>query len=510
MKKISWLLCAVVVALLGLAIIGYAAPNDGEGAAKDLTADAVFSYEKDDWFDDNYESYASIEGGKTIEIETQEVIAGIYLRYDKIPTGELTITAGESEVTLAPDFLHKYIDLGALFGELPREVSLTWSEKTVIADLFVLGKGALPDYVQVWEEMCDEADLLLAPTHADDDQLFFLGILPYYAGELGYEVQVVYFTNHNNVHDRPHELLNGLWTVGVTRYPLIAEMKDAWNGETKTLEYGYRKFEEAGWSKQELVDFWVQTIRRFKPQVIVGHDVNGEYGHPQHMVNTDTLREALLVSGSAEYVIEDSDLAPYTPEKVYLHLWEEDKITMDWDKPLEAFGGKTGYEVSRLGYACHESQQWTWFTRWIKGNNGEFTSATQIGTYSPCEYGLYFTSVGKDTVGGDFFEHVTVRSQIPPETEPPVTQPPVTEPPATDPPQTESPETQGQTTVSPETPPVETSGVLSDVPADPGVSETSEPSPVDGEKMLLLALFGGMFLIGGALILSGIMTKVRK
>ena len=37
--------------------------------------------------------------------------------------------------------------------------------------------------------------------------------------------------------------------------------------------------------------------------------------------------------------------------------------------------------------------------------------ATDILTYSPCNYGLYYTSVGNDVVGGDFFENVKTYEQ---------------------------------------------------------------------------------------------------
>ena len=120
--------------------------------------------------------------------------------------------------------------------------------------------------------------------------------------------------------------------------------------------------------------------------------------------------------------------------KTYLHLYGENKITMNWDIPLSRFGGMTAYEVSKLGYACHLSQQYTWFTKWLKGSGDSYTSATQIKSYKPTEYGLYRTTVGCDTVGGDFFENLTVRSKLPPDTDTetaPVTEPetmPVTYP----------------------------------------------------------------------------------
>ena len=44
--------------------------------------------------------------------------------------------------------------------------------------------------------------------------------------ERGLKVQVVYMTNHNDTQSRPHELLNGLWVVGIRHYPVISDFPD--------------------------------------------------------------------------------------------------------------------------------------------------------------------------------------------------------------------------------------------------------------------------------------------
>ena len=69
--------------------------------------------------------------------------------------------------------------------------------------------------------------------------------------------------------------------------------------------------------------------------------------------------------------------------------------------------GKTAYEVSKEGYSKHMSQQWTWFTGWINGKNDNYTKATEIKTYSPLKYGLYYSAVGEDVEKNDMFENIT-------------------------------------------------------------------------------------------------------
>ena len=90
-----------------------------------------------------------------------------------------------------------------------------------------------------------------------------------------------------------------------------------------------------------------------------------------------------------------------------MHLYEKNKIVMDYDEASDYFGGKTPFQMSQQGFLCHASQQGTWFKKWIFGKNGEITKASQITKYSPCNYGLYFTAVGEDTLKNDMLENIT-------------------------------------------------------------------------------------------------------
>lgn len=390
-------------------------------AAADITHDAVFA-PSDAALTDGAESTHSVyRAGSAIKIQSDEPIFAIYVKFDREPP-EWTLSANGVSVRCGTDgFWHEFCDVRELCGAAS-EVELCFDTADAeICDIYVFSEGEIPDWVQRWEAADGYADLALFTTHADDEQLFFLGVLPYYAGELGYEVQVIYFTNHLNTRNRPHELLNGLWTVGVRRYPVIGELGDYWDGYNETPEYSYAAAAREGLTRDDLVAFQTRMLRRFRPQVVIGHDINGEYGHPQHKINTDTLMSALELSGDATYMPDDAAIyGIWDVPKTYLHLYGENRITMDWDKPLANFGGMTAYEVSKLGYACHLSQQYAWFTDWIKGKYDQYTKATDIRSYKPTEYGLYRSLVGIDTVGGDFFENITARSTLPPETEPPV------------------------------------------------------------------------------------------
>ena len=357
--------------------------------------------------DDNVSTYVNLPGNSSITISHVDGIRNLYILWNKIP-GSWTYTInGVSYEAGADGFLHEYVQL----PETTAEISIDIPEGgAALTDIHCFGEGAVPEWVQIWEPSCDRADILLLSTHADDEHLFFAGILPYYAGERGGEVQVVYMTNHWDTVSRPHEQLNGLWTVGVRNYPIVGPFPDdaASLGSKResvetVLQRALRVYDE-----EALTEFQVEMIRRFQPQVVIGHDEAGEYRHGAHIVNTFTLKKALEMSGDGTYYPDLAEkYGTWDVPKTYLHLYGENQIVMDWDIPLESFGGLTAFEVSKLGYGCHLSQQWTWFTRWVDRDK-----AAHIDTYSPCHYGLYRSTIGEDIGKKDFLENIiTYREQ---------------------------------------------------------------------------------------------------
>lgn len=359
-------------------------------------------------------TYSKTSKETSVTVAREDGIGFLYLIFDRVPQ-PWTVTEDSSGWTKACGtygFLHEYVEVEGA----PKELILTFPEGTVIADIYVFSQGKIPDWVQTWEPPCEKADLLLVSSHSDDEQLFFAGVLPYYAGELGYEVQVAYVVQHFAVgksqnHVRPHEQLNGLWTVGVRHYPVMSEFPDLY-AESKDREIAFNQaldvFGKYGYTYDDFVAYMVENFRRFKPLVVVSHDLNGEYGHGTHVLCSSAITDAIEVA-KEENAFPDSaeKYGTWGVEKVYLHLYQENQIVMDWDVPLEQFEEKSAFEVTRDGFDCHKSQHWTWFYKWIYGKEGKpIHKASDIKKYSPCKYGLYYTSVGLDEVGGDFFEHV--------------------------------------------------------------------------------------------------------
>ncbi len=369
--------------------------------APDLTPSDISSIIHDN-------SAKTFETLSEITLSAESDIKSLYIVFRKTALG-FTVTANSESFYFEGKYLQYFANISDKFTGATNSITITFDDAVSVCEIFAFGEGELPPYVHNWNAPYEKADLLLFSSHADDEQLFFAGILPYYAGELGYRVQVAYFTDHKNEPGRRHELLDGLWTVGIRNYPVISDYLDKYS---TTYEGALTNLEAQGYTEDDVIAYQTMLLRRFKPLVAIGHDLKGEYGHGQHMLNAGTLIKAVELAAD-ENAYPDSVLTcgTWNTPKLYLHLYEENQIILNWDTPLESFNGKTAFNVSQEGFNCHSSQHNTWFNTWLNGSNGTNTTAANIKQHSPCQFGLYRSTVGEDINKNDFFENITVYAE---------------------------------------------------------------------------------------------------
>lgn len=339
--------------------------------------------------DNNYYTYVDINMNDTIELYSPKPISSAYIIYSlKAKAGNLSYS-DNWQLVGEKGFLHEYIPLDGK----TKTFDLTYKEDVTIKEIFVFD-GDTPDWVEKWERPCEDADILLFSAHSDDEHLFFAGLIPKMVDD-GKKIQVAYFTLHDNNPIRFDESLNGLWAAGLRNYPVYGIVKDkyAW-----TLKEAISNLKKTGLTMDDAISYEVDMIRRFKPEIVVSHDENGEYGHGQHRLTTYTLKEALKYVNDINY---KSTYEPFEPYKVYLHLYEENQIIMDYDIPLSSFGGKTAFRVSMNAFAKHETQQHILYGKWQK-----LDKATEIKQYSPLYYGLYYSTVGYENKDNDMFYNI--------------------------------------------------------------------------------------------------------
>ncbi len=283
-------------------------------------------------------------------------------------------------------FLHEYAALPGVteFRVVPRG---TGNASLWLTELFVLGPGDKPDWVQEWQPAPAKVDLMILSAHPDDEILFMGGTLPYYAGELKKNVVVCYMTY--GTQNRRSELLDGLWVCGVRTYPDIGTFEDEHCLKLNTA-YKY-------WKKTTVNKYITNLIRRYQPDVLISHDIEGEYGHGAHRLCADAVQTCILYAADATKYKDSLDTyGVWAVKKLYLHLYAKNPIVMDWRQPLDAFGGETAFDVAVRAYAKHVSQH----------GYKQFVVEPEDSPYSCFKFGLVHTMVGQDVVGGDFFENI--------------------------------------------------------------------------------------------------------
>lgn len=335
---------------------------------------------------------AKLLASAPVTLSAEQPFTRLYLRWSVPPVAytlrsdALTLSCGSEH------YLHELITL----PEPCTSVTLSLEEDAeplVLLESALFTDGLLPSWVQDWQPPLEQADLMVLSTHNDDDIIFFGGAEPYYAAERGMKVQVVYFTDQIAQFPRMNECLDALWYMGIRHYPVMGIFKDFKGGNQES----YYDFIPPAEGRAYLAE----NIRRFRPEVLLTQDVNGEYGHQEHIYMVSLLREVLEETADAgKYPESAARYGVWDIPKSYIHLWgdAETQTVMDWDVPLFSFGGLSGIEVAKNAYMHHASQ-------YAKGNH---PVEERSGRYSSYRFGLYRSLVGEDEAKNDLFEHLSI------------------------------------------------------------------------------------------------------
>ena len=300
--------------------------------------------------------------------------------------------------------LSEYDEAGTLIAALGEEdvfcaiyMCLPLSEETVklelvmygqnqeVSELRVFAPGGMPNGGQEWLPPVEKADIMFVAAHQDDELLFFGGAIPYYAVAEQRPCVVVWMANCSR--PRRKEGLNGLWAMGYANYPDCLFFRDS---HVDSIKEGLKLW---GGLDNVLTQL-VRRIRRYRPEVVVTHGLDGEYGHLQHQITAQYMLTAIEHAADASYDPQSyNQYGAWQVKKLYLHSYEENRMQMDWDTPLAELDGRSPIEVAEIGYAEHESQ-----------HNGFILRPH--GTYDNSLFGLYFSTVGLDEAGNDFMEHI--------------------------------------------------------------------------------------------------------
>ncbi len=330
--------------------------------------------------------YKSVKlpAGTFIRVTAWEDIGYLEVTFFKY-AADYTIWADGDEIERNYGFVH---DCTAL-PEGSRNLQLYFPNGAELSEITAYRSGEPPAELQLWNPPLDNGcDVLAFPTHADDDVLF-MGALIASARSEGRTVQACFITNHYDTAERTHEALDGLWALGVRNYPIIGSFPDLYS---RSLRYA-----ESQYDTDAMRGYIVESIRRFKPLVVLGHDFDGEYGHGAHMLSAKLLSEAVTLTDDPNYYPESYEkYGGYTPCKLFIHFYKQNSFTFDAKAPSERLGGKSPFEIAEYAYTFHKTQH-----KW------DF-AVTDYGTLDCRKWGLYFSTVGYDVEANDIFCNIPI------------------------------------------------------------------------------------------------------
>ena len=437
MKKLKWLLPLLLILLL---VTAFAEAEEAEDLTPKCTVKAVNNKNVVHITDGKYTSFW--ESGKTkkpwVTISSEKPIYGLYLCFQKLPDSYAVQKAsGDEWVTIAeggtPRFHHAFFELDGV--KKVRVISTMEKANSMgFNEIYAFGEGKVPEWVQRWEEPVDKAEILFMIAHPDDELLFTGGAIPTYAVEKGQKVEVVYFTSSNTT--RRSEALNGLWSMGVRNYPVFGSFADRYSNGKSVAAKANAAYKAAG-GKQKVLDWVNELFRRFKPEVVVTHGQKGEYGHAQHILMADASMKCFTLAADVNESPESArEYGTWQVKKLYLHQLGEDgnETVLDWNEPLEAFGGKTGAQLAAEAFALHVSQ------KGMGAGTGKNFKVFTVETTGAVDYPydhfvLQETTVGPDEAKDDFLEHIDTEEtaaagEPEPEEEKPAEEEPAEEEPA--------------------------------------------------------------------------------
>lgn len=251
------------------------------------------------------------------------------------------------------------------------------------------GAGQTPLDWHPWMPTAEKTDYLIVSMHPDDDVLFMGAVTPILS-DGGFTGSILYLSASER--ERVTEALNGAWTMGQRHYPLFGDLPDYPSIDKYKTRY------KDSFTVDLVMRSIVHAIRRVKPEVLITHSITGEYGHWQHIITSEAALVAVQNAADPSFDPASAEIyGTWQVKKLYRHLDEECVLTLDVERPLSSFEGKTAWDVAQEAYTCHKTQQ-----------DGRHKCSNE-GVYTLTRFSLVWSTVGEDARHDGFFENINER-----------------------------------------------------------------------------------------------------
>jgi len=317
-----------------------------------------------------------------ITVSADVVSETLTLEWTTIPAAFEVILDGES---VKVENLEGRISFAIETGGASEMVIRVSDAAAGICEARVYAEGRTPEVVHDWQSASGNVDMMVVVTHPGEEFLFFGGAIPLAAAE-GKEVLVVYMTDCGR--ERYAEAMDGLWAVGVRTHPVCLNLE---NGRAKEYEDAIDM-----WGLEETYEVLVELLRKYKPDVVLTHDIYGEGENNQRKLTSATLRRAvLLATDEGAYPDSSEQYGVWDVKKTYIHRYEGNVITLEADTPMELMNGWTLREMTAVGF----------------NKNRELMDDFDLKDgeeYDPYSYGMIRAADGlaEDVLKNSFFENI--------------------------------------------------------------------------------------------------------
>ena len=327
-----------------------------------------------------------------IKVPDSKIIDGILLKF-YYPDNNYSIKSYSQNGTLLNYFnglnynmFHKYFKLNYDTKEVLIFLYTNYPNYIGICTLRIYEMDKVGISVERWKPT-EKCDLMVISAHRDDELLFFGGTIPYYSFVKKKKTCTVYMCGEDI--RRIREAHASQWSMGINNYPIFMGFVGGFhNGINGTIN---------DWGGEEIVlSKIVEKIRKYKPDVIVTHDFEGEYGHPTHKTVPYLVVKAInLVGEKNKFIDTYKKYGIHEVKKLYIHLYKKNQVILNWNNREESLYNKTPFEVACIGYDKYYSQ-----------HNIFGMSFERVTKFPNNQYGLFYSKVGSDIKKDDFFENI--------------------------------------------------------------------------------------------------------
>lgn len=268
------------------------------------------------------------------------------------------------------------------------------------------------DFGRAYERRPAKATIMIIGAHPDDEGIFFGGAIPYYTQTLDVPTVFICMTSGDfslAPSVREAEMRNAAWVYGLRSHPIFPRFRDYWFGtDSDNVSGSWDIWNDNVLGNGDELDgrlkatrYIAAQIRKYRPEVVVGHDFEGEYGHSNHKAAAIATADGFAMA--ADPAVELEGLAVWQAKKLYIHNYDRDASALSklfhdhWETP--SIGGLTPREVANNGLSFHATQDTqTVSTAYLTGE----TASPVFDPYPSEEWGLHTSFVGTDSMSANF------------------------------------------------------------------------------------------------------------